>query len=295
MNEYNFNGPHFLQFYLVLLIASTGAALILQAVLKRVRGEFGELDMNAYDAAYLGGADKRVVDAAVANLVHINVLTATPSPPSITATGTLECGAHAVEESVWATVKYNQITSVPDIYAHVLPVSQYIRPKLVEAGLILNDSRTALLRTVCSMLLLAPPLFWGLPKILIGISHHKPVLFLIMLVGISLLLAHWFFWQKCIRTTRGDDALGYLRREHCSLEYSLSHSSPATGAEVALALGLFGAGLLATSPAFGHLNPLMRRSYGSGSGCGSGSGGGGCGGGGCGGGGCGGGCGGCGG
>jgi uncharacterized membrane protein YgcG len=141
-----------------------------------------------------------------------------------------------------------------------------------------------------------PAVFWGMPKILVGMSRHKPVLFLIILCGISLVLAIIFFTQSCIRTTRGDRALEYLRGEHRSLEYSLIHGSPTTGAELALALGLFGTGLLIASPAFANLGPLMRRSYGStggSSGCGSGSG---CGGGSCGGGGgCGGGCGGCGG
>jgi len=293
MNEYDLVGPQFLQFYMMLLSGSAIAALVLRAVLKHESGDHSELDMNAYDAAYLSGGDKRVIDAAVANLVHSNVFTARALPPSITATGTLSNTAHPVEQTVMQVVKSHAVTNVHDIYRYALPVSQYIRPKLVKAGLIVSDARTALVRTICSMLTLAPVIFWGVPKVLIGMSRHKPVLFLILLCGASLCMAWIFFRQKCLRTTRGDDALKYLRIEHQSLEYSLSHRSPTTGAELALALGLFGTGLLVASPAFADLSPLMRRSYGTaGSGCGSG---GGCAGGGCGGGGCGGGCGGCGG
>ncbi len=162
MNEFELVGRQFLPFYMIVMFATTSGALITRAALKNVIGQYPDLEMSAYDAAYLSGGDKRVVDAA-------------------------------------------------------------IRTKLIDAGLILSDGRTAAIRTTCTLLTLAPVVFWGVPKIILGLSRHKPVTFLVVLCAIGLCTAAWFFCQKCIRTSRGDDAVEYLKGQNRSLEYSLAH------------------------------------------------------------------------
>jgi uncharacterized protein (TIGR04222 family) len=276
MNEFELVGTQFLPFYMIVMLATTSGALITRAALKNVIGQYSDLDMSAYDAAYLTGGDKRVVDAAVAKLLVSEVLTATALPPAIRVTGVMPGNADPVEHSVFQAITLHTISNVRDIYGHVSPISQRIRPKLIEAGLILSAERTAAIRTICTLLTLTPVVFWGLPKILLGLSRHKPVTFLVILCAIGLGTAVWFFCQQCIRTSRGDDAVEYLKGQNRSLEYSLTHGSPGTGTEVALALGLFGTAILLTSPLFATMRPVFctpsntSSGFGSG-GCGSGS------------------------
>ncbi len=195
-----------------------------------------------------------------------------------------------VEHAVSQAINLHNISNVRDIYRHVSQISQRIRPKLIDAGLILSDGRTAAIRTTCTLLTLTPVVFWGVPKIILGLSRHKPVTFLLVLCAIGLCTAAWFFCQKCIRTSRGDDAVEYLKGQNRSLEYSLAHGSPGTGTEVALALGLFGTAIMLNSPMFATMRPVFCAPSSTSSGFGSGGwGGSSCGGGGCGG------CGGCGG
>jgi len=293
MNEFDLMGPQFLAMYVPATFGAIFGAVVLRYALKIKGGEYTDVDLSAYDAAYLSGGDSRVVDAAAAKLLVSEVFTTELTQRSIKATGTLPSDADPVERSVFQAVKNHYISKVRDIYKYVVPISQGIRPKLVEAGLILGDARTAAIRSLCTLIVLCPVVFLGIPKLLLGLSRGKPVGLLIAFILIGLGAALWFFCQSCIRTARGDAALSFLQAENRALEYSVRYGSTPTSTELAMATGLFGTTILLTSPLFATMKPLFITQA-SGSGCGSGSGGSGCGSS-CGGGGCGGGCGGCGG
>lgn len=286
MNEFDLMGPQFLSLYTPATFSTIFGAVALRYILKNTSGQYKDLELSAYDTAYLSGGDQRVVDAAAAKLLVSEHLVAGISPPSIRANKELTNAADPIESTVLQAVKSHSISNVSDIYKYVGPISKNIRPKLIEAGLILSDARTAAIRTSCTLLTLTPIVFWGIPKLLIGVSNHKPVALLLVLCAAGLAAAYLFYRQTCIRTIRGDSALTFLRGENRALEYSVKYGSGTSGHELALATGLFGTTILLASPMFAQMRSVFRTpvSTSCSSGCGSSCGGG-----------CGGGCGGCGG
>jgi uncharacterized protein (TIGR04222 family) len=143
----------------------------------------------------------------------------------------------------------------------------------------------------------------GVVKLVVGISRHKPIIFLAIWL-VALVIVALFFAKKPLRTLRGDRLLNDLKSEHENLkERKFALADSGVNADLLILAGLFGiaavdhpevqtlkSALKPVAPSDGGLAGL---SGGCSGGC---AGGGGCGGGGCGGGGCGGGgCGGCGG
>ncbi|CAN5607903.1 hypothetical protein BH10CYA1_BH10CYA1_12150 [soil metagenome] len=292
MNEFDLIGPQFLAFYSATTLGTILGAIATHAALKAISGEYQDVELSAYDAAYLSGGDKRVVDAAAAKLLIADVLSvAGTSPARMTAKTTLPNDADPVERVVFQAVRNHSISYVREIYKYVQPISQGLRPKLIGAGLILSDARTAAIRVGCTLMVLTPVVFWGAPKVLLGLSRHKPVGFLILLCLMGLAAALYFISQTCVRTARGDDAVAFLKDQNRALEYSVKYGSGGSSHELAMATGLFGTTILLTSPLFAPMRPVFAApvsaggSSGVSGGCGSS----------CGGGGCGGGCGGCGG
>lgn len=292
MNEFDLIGPQFLTFYVPVTLGTIFGAIATRYALKLTKGEYQDIELSAYDAAYLSGGDKRVVDAAAAKLLVSDALAAGISPPSIRAKTELPKDADPIERCVFQATRNHSISRVCDIYKYVVPISQGIRPKLISAGLILNDARTAAIRVICTLMVLTPVVFWGAPKMLFGLSRHKPVGFLILLCLMGLVAAAYFVCQTCVRTARGDDAVAFLKEENKALEYSVKYGSCESSHELAMATGLFGTTVLLTSPLFAPMRPVFTAPVSGGSSCASFTGG--CGSS-CGGGGCGGGCGGCGG
>jgi uncharacterized protein (TIGR04222 family) len=172
---------------------------------------------------------------------------------------------------------------------------QWIDKRLKEMGLLVADGQARLVRLVPTLLVLGVAVF-GIIKIGVGLSRGKPVAFLVVLCVATVLIALIGFARGVHRTVRGDRVLTRLKQENAALEHTARRKpSELAGDDLALAMGLFGIGILAYGP-LAPLGTALRPPAGTG-GCGAGGGcGGGCGGGGGGGGGCGGGgCGGCGG
>lgn len=288
MNEFDLMGPQFLSMYVPATLSTIFGAVVLRYALKLKSGSYKELDLSAYDAAYLSGGDNRVVDTAVAKLLVAKVLDTSIAPQAISVAGELPNNAHSIEQKVVLAVRNNRIRSVRDIYRCVGPISQAIRPKLIEAGLIVSDAKTAAARSICTLIILCPVLFWGVPKLMLGLSRSKPVGILSFLILAGLAAAAWFFCQTRLRTDRGDAAVAFLQAENRALEYSVKFGSTPSLEELSMATGLFGTTILLTSPLFAPMRtafapPVSTSSSFSSGGCGSSCGGGGCGGGGCGG------------
>lgn len=286
MNEFDLIGPQFLMFYVPLALGTIFGAVATRYALKITNGEYQDVELSAYDAAYLSGGDKRVIDAAVAKLLVSNALKAGISPPSITAQATLPNSADPIERVVFQATRNHSISNVRDIYKYVMPISQGIRPKLIGAGLILSDARTAAIRVICTLMVLTPIVFWGAPKILLGMANHRPVGFLVLLSLLGLAATAYFLSQTCVRTARGDAAVAFLQDENRALEHSVKYGSVESSHDLAMATGLFGTAIFLTAPIFAPMRPVFAApvstsgsSCSSGvSGCGSSCGGGGCGG-----------------
>lgn len=290
MNEFDLTGPQFLSMYVPATFATIFGAVTLRYILKIAKQDASDVVLTSYDAAYLCGGERRVIEAAVAKLIVSNVLGASLTPARIHTQNQLPKDADAIERSVYQAVQNHSISHVKDVARYVGSMSKRLRPKLVEAGLLVDDTRTSIIRVACTLLVAVPPIFWGLPKVVIGMERHKPVSFLIILCLASAVAAFWFLFQTVSRTARGDAAVAYMQDENRSLEWSAKYGTPATSDEMAMATGLFGAAIFMTSPVFASMRPVFSAPTSSGSGFSSGTscGGGSCGGGGCGGGGCGG-------
>ena len=70
MNEFDLIGPQFISFYIPVVLGTILGAVATRYALKITGGEYQDIELSAYDAAYLSGGDQRVVDAAAAKLLH---------------------------------------------------------------------------------------------------------------------------------------------------------------------------------------------------------------------------------
>jgi hypothetical protein len=132
---------------------------------------------------------------------------------------------------------------------------------------------------------------FGVLKISIGAERHRPVEFLIAACIATFVVAAFGFGRPLHRTLAGDRELAKMTVEHSELRESVSKGRRhVSDPQLALAVGLFGFGILRNTGLDDVARVMVARDSNvtGGGGCGGGGGGGGCGGGGCGGGGCGG-------
>jgi uncharacterized protein (TIGR04222 family) len=286
MNPLDLSGPEFLSFYVAVLGASAGVALVLRWLLRLPSAEPGEdvPELTPYEAAYLGGGPDLAVHAAIANLAHRRVLAVQPVERKVSVQDLLPSGAHRLERRIYHAAGEGE--TISQVRADASTVVDKLRKRLQEDGLILADERATVIRFF-SGLLLALVTLLGLAKIVVGLERGRPVGFLVALTFVSLGVAIVFFTKRPLRSRRGDQVLARLQEQNAALRSAAGSRPEQLAAEdLVLALGLFGMGIIATGPV-ADVRTAVQPSPGSGgggwvTGCGSGCGGG-CGGGGCGG------------
>ncbi len=297
-------GPQFLGAYAVLF----GVALVLLFVIRRaMRGagdepSAGAADLSSLETAYLCGGPNRVIDAAVLRLVHREVVALDAAEGHLTRRAKEPpANAHPVEQAIFNATEGEGGMELPGVRERATPAAQQLRGRLESLGLVVPQSKMALIRMAAA----APGLLvvlLGLTKMFLGMSRDRPVGFLVMmLIGSVVVLV---ILSTLLRTRRGDRLLARLKDENAALEFSARRADNLLDSDLVLAVAVFGpavllGGPLAAMPAALYRSPARAASSSSdsswwswSSSCGSSSGGdGGCGGwGGCGGGG---GCGGC--
>lgn len=164
-----------------------------------------------------------------------------------------------------------------------------MRAKLVALGLVL-DAPAA--RSVAKASALP---FWacfalGVTKVGVGLARGRPVGVLVALLVLTAFAAVALRWRPPLRTRLGDRVVAVLRRRHANLRGPRAGAGARGGADVALAVALFGGAALVAN-ALPELRSALRyhpaysassSGDGSGSSCGAssscGGGGGGCGG-----------------
>lgn len=170
------------------------------------------------------------------------------------------------------------------------PALDAVRGQLRPLGLVMSDAQAVDVRTVPTLLVLAAAVPGGV-RLALGMAAGRAVGYLVALLVLTLVIALLFFRRPAPRTHRGDRLVRSLRRTNAALRTSAAAAAAGlAGADLALAVGLWGPGVLAGSPLDDVrrlLQPAGTASSDSGGGSGDGSS---CGGGSCGGG-CGGGCG----
>lgn len=298
LNPLEFHGPHFLWFYAVAFVMVLTASVMIRRGFRQpdgsvdeVLGKNGLAKFDPYEAAYLAGGKKLAAGAAVAGLVQRGVVEADTTSYTLTITAGHKVGkTHPLEKAVLDAIETGdkKFKTVVDGAAIAL---DEMESRLHEAGLLVSNTNSVFAKILGAVPLWA--LLWlGIWKAGVGLSRAKPVGFLIVFCLFTGLISLIFLLKPIFRTRLGDRVLERLRADHSALKTSgaarMDHLTPA---DLALATGLFGFGILnhgSLLPLHSAIAPPSAGGHGCGGGSGCGGGGGGCGGGGCGGGGCGG-------
>jgi uncharacterized protein (TIGR04222 family) len=272
------------------------------------RAPLGE-EVDAYDAAFLGGGGGRVISAALASLYGRGLIKFDEAHGNVTVqqTDRIPGALHETEWLVHKAIPQREPEELRSVSESLEPRMERLRDRLVDRGWVLAPEDVTRIKWIAALPFLAL-LFAGTMKLLIGVDRDKPVLFLFLLLIVTIIILATRLASLCKRTAEGQAVWRNLRASRHDLRNQLQHASVAdTTAAMAMpmAVALLGTAAFAT-PGYEPLRkPLKRSGDGSGSGCGSscgsswslssGDSGSGCGGGGGDGGGGGGGCGGCGG
>lgn len=295
MNPFDLKGPDFLQVYFILLLGAFVFAGGLRWLLRAPGAGFrlNVLNLSPYEIAYLAGGEKGAVYAAVAHLAHIGAIAIRPVSRTVSATAeALPADAAPFEQTIFSLVHSGQGISIPTLQRMASGPAYRLRSRLVEEGFVLSESAAQVARFT-PFLVMAASLLMGAVKIYLGVAREKPVLYLVVMCVVAAVVSCALFLRPIHRSRRGDAALARLKAGHAPLKHQASARVEAlTGQELAIAMALFGSGIL-TSEALRPLQKAYAREEGSGwmgggtgGSCGSscgGGGGGGCGGGGCGG------------
>jgi uncharacterized protein (TIGR04222 family) len=297
-------GPQFLGYFAVVLVAATVLAWIIRCVFRRAAddGFLKPSELDPYEVAYLAGGRKATIDAAIASLASQSAVAVDAVNHRFTRLNGASAQAHLhpVENAILRATDSGIGTYLHDLHDDYGAIDK-IADDLRSRGLIVSRGRSILGRMLAVLVMLTVVAF-GVTRIVQGISRDKPVAYLVIACFATVVLAFVAFGRRLHRTHRGECVLKDFKSAKASLLPAdgqvVRHDL--AGRELALALGLFGVGILATGP-LTNLHTALRptkgdagsgwggSSWSCGGGCGGGGGGGGCGGGGCGG------CGGCGG
>lgn len=266
LGPFDLTGGPFLALYAALFAITLAVSIAIPRWLRlEGRRAFGVTDSDRL--AYLTGGATRFAEALVARLYSVGTIGIEKK------TGFLmrspSAGQTSAERSVLALpspAKWG------DVARAVRQDAEAIEDKLVGQGLLI-DRATAWQLRVWQTLPFLPLLIFGLTKWEIGSQRQKPVEFLTVFLAVTLVVAMVRF-ASVDRRTKG----GILVLEDAKLQSARLRKGPVRE-EAALAVALFGTGVLAGS-ALSDLHALRNSSGGGDSG---GSSDGGCGGGGCGG------------
>ena len=306
-NPLNWSGPEFLAFYFLLIIVAALLALVTCLV---ILPQTTALDyekpvpLDPYEVSCLVAGPSRAVQAAFAAMIRAGtlqlVVEESRSWGVFTKTSTmihqgkpLPQDGHPLELALFDAAAV-PADSIAPLTAASMPLAKDINENLVERGLLQAGHPSP--RAVMASLVMAAPLLIGLPKIAVGLSRGRPVEILVFACVLTGLTALGFLLARSRLSTSGRALLESIRAKLSPTQLTESAASTFSPMELAMAIGLFGAGWLAVGP-LANVHALLPRACGGGDnsysgGCGAsgcGGGGGGCGGGGCGG------CGGCGG
>ena len=306
-NPLDWRGPNFLGFYLLLMIVAAITALIVRILFAPAEPRDGiskTPPLDAYEAACLASGPYRAVQTAFAALVqsgNLKVVDCCSQKLFIfdLTRGTIQQAAapapsaHRLERALYEAAAM-PTESIEPLVGAGLPIAHDIENDLTKRGLMQAAVPSA--SCFAASLIMASPLPLGLVKIAVGVSQHRPVIFVIAACVATVIAALVFLLVRSRLTSRGKAALQSLQQTYALQELPDKVGMAAIQpSNLAMTVGLFGVPLLAGSTLDAVHAILPRASTNGGCGGGGCGGGGGGGGGGCGGGGCGGGCGGCGG
>lgn len=309
LNPFELQGPAYLGFY---LIACAITAIVAYSLRQHILGKnFASIylttneaesigrELDPYEAAYLHGGADRVLLAACANLArHGIVQIDTGSGKLCDSLGNspdaekIRASLHKVEEEIFSLCRVKGLAA-EQAKSALRPYITAIEATLREKGLLATEDELSRARIVPFLLMFSVVALLALPKFMVGVELHKPLLLLLVLSTFMCIASTLFLSINRVTNGKGELVAATMKETGSALKLTFtSRPSSLSITDTAFAYALFGTVLMASDPYSLASKLFVKPASGCGSGCGSS--GGGCGSG-CGGGGCGGGCGGCGG
>lgn len=295
----NMRGPEFLKLYLGALVVATILAILIRRLASTPSDKLDQNPpLNPYDISFLIGGKRRTMEAAIAALVHEEILRIDSVKGTVCAVKQLGLSAHpalrGVHEAI-AAAGAKGLSYVKAIRTSPAGVFSGIEEKLEYYGLIVPWGRAMMIR-LATFTLIASVIAMGAAKISIGLERGRPIGFLGVLTFFAVCIALYMLFSPPRRSVRGNAYAKDLAERADILRAAAGSGGPGLGGgDVATVAGLYGVGVLG-GMLLGDLRVVHQRyvhrtsdahstngtSCGS-SGCGGSSCGGGCGGGGCGG------------
>ncbi|HVG17526.1 MAG TPA: TIGR04222 domain-containing membrane protein [Blastocatellia bacterium] len=245
-NPFELRGPEFLALYVIVLAVAVAACLLIRRMMNGPGGDAPPLAarLDPYEVAYLAGGANLATDTALATLVQRGQLAVDTAQRRVIARSELPPSAHHFERTVYSNTSRQGI-SIDAIRTNSSHGVESLAARLKAHGLVLSDEQARQLRLLSACLMMIVTLF-GVIKILVGVARGRPVGFLFFLCAISGFVALYFYKSRPHRTRLGDRLLDSLKLENAALEYTARKKpSGLMGADLAMAIGLFGISTLA--------------------------------------------------
>lgn len=248
MNPLDWSGAQFLAVYIPYVIALLITAKVWQYSLNQPSDDRrdAELKENPYQVAALQNRESAVT-AAVTALVHAGALRLENGV--LTAVGPPPASAVPFERAVYAAASA-PVEDVSKLRERVEWELDGLEERLRQRGFLMNPEEASRYRKYPMSLYFGAGLGLGLLKVMVGVSRDRPVGFLVALLFFGTLVGFFLLGIVPRRTRRGDNTLANLRRENAALRTTASANGAwgtMNSGSVALAVALFGTGLLATS------------------------------------------------
>jgi uncharacterized protein (TIGR04222 family) len=244
-NPFELRGPEFLALYVIVMAAAVMACLLLRRLMisSSDDGPPPGARLDPYEIAYLAGGASLATDTALATLVQRGLLAVDSARRRIIARAGAPQSDHPFERAVYLNAS-PEGTAIDTIRRNSSHNTELLAARLKAHGLVLSDDQALQAGLLSAALMMIVTLF-GAIKILVGVARGRPVGFLFFLCLISLLVALAFYKKRPHRTRAGDRYLSRLKMENAALEYTAKEKpSRLMGADLALAVGLFGIGAL---------------------------------------------------
>lgn len=244
-NPLDMRGPDFLGFYLMSFIAAVVVSSVARRLLRNRDAWEAEQPLTPYQTAYLANGSAGAIQAGVcklarAEIVEIRSEGAGSAAGRVVVRQPLTADAPALEKAIHAAAERDGGATASDINAGARPEVEKIQAELENRGL-LENARSFLLPIWAPRLILGGLLLLGVLKIVVGVQRERPVGALVVLCVFTV-VAIFLFSRRARLSLAGEQALSDYRRRYGKLRAEdNAKSDPDT---VALAVGLFGVGVL---------------------------------------------------
>ena len=248
MNPLDWNGEQFLSAYVPYMVVLLLTAKVWQFTLNQPSSEplSTELRMDPYQVAVLQGREGGV-RAAVAALVHAGALRLEEGV--LKAVGKPPANAVPFERAVYDAVA-GPVGDVKVLNEAVDRELDGVEEGLRRRGFLMNPEVAARYRQYPLVLFFGAGLGLGVLKLGVGLWRDRPVGFLLMVFFFASMIGYGMLGGVPRRTRKGDKALAKLRADNAALRTTAKADGAwgtMSSGSVAMAVALFGTGLLVAS------------------------------------------------